>query len=59
MTAGEISGLSVGLLLLSVVLLMFIRCLWRERKIRKEKGLVFGYAQKNLCMFTLLLIYNS
>ena len=59
MTAGEISGLSVGLLLLSVVLLMFIRSLWRERKIRKEKGLVFGYAQKNLCMFKLSLIYNS
>ncbi|XP_073248537.1 receptor-type tyrosine-protein kinase FLT3-like [Porites lutea] len=42
MTAGEISGLTVGLLLLSVVLLTFIRCLWRERKIRKEKGVVFG-----------------
>ena len=59
MTAGEISGLTVGLLLLSVVLLLFIRCLWRERKIRKEKDLVFGYAQKKLCMFKLSLISNS
>lgn len=58
-TAVEISGLTVGLLLLSVVLLMFIRCLWRERKIRKEKGLVVRYAQKTLFMFTLSLIYNS